>query len=432
MMKLMLPALLGATALTASPAMAQDQDDIGALVAQIDALRAEVAQLRSEVEAAKADNGADAPSVAWKGTPQLSSDDGWAFKVRGRMMYDAATVDAPDAIDDAGLGFSNEMRRGRLGVEGDIPGGFGYKAELEFAGGDAEFTDAYLSYEAGNVELIAGQHNNFQGLAELTSSLHTQFFERAAFTDAFGFERRVGLSAQYQGGDILVQGGVFTDNIADLDDENNSVGADARIVYMPKLGANQLHFGASAHARNFKDAESSVRYRVRPAVHSTDTRFLSTGTIAADGETGLGLEAGGIFGPFYVAGETYWQTVGGVPGDNPTFFGSYVEGGYFFTGESRGYKGGKFDRVKPIKAVGQGGFGSLGLNLRWDYLDLNDAGYVGGTQNAYQASLNWKPVDYVLFGLNFAHIVYDDAAIAAAGDTDYAVNVMGVRGQIDF
>ena len=61
-----------------------------------------------------------------------------------------------------------------------------------------------------------------------------------------------------------------------------------------------------------------------------------------------------------------------------------------------------------------------------------DAGFAGGTQNAFQASLNWTPMDYFLFGLNAGHIIYDDAAIAADGDRDYSVNVAGMRAQVDF
>ena len=71
--------------------------------------------------------------------------------------------------------------------------------------------------------------------------------------------------------------------------------------------------------------------------------------------------------------------------------------------------------------------------MRFDYLDLSDGLIVGGKQNAYQASLNWKPTDYVLFGLNYAHLIYDDAAIATDnGDRDYSVDVAAVRAQIDF
>lgn len=428
--------LLASAALWATPALAQDQAQdarVDALIAEIEALKAEVAALKEGQEKAEA----SATKTTFKAAPQLETESGWSFKPRGRLMYDAATVSSPDGISNTGLGFSNELRRGRLGVEGDIPGGFGYKLELDFAPGEPEFTDAYLSYEDGGLEVIVGQHNNFQSLEELTSSLHTSFIERAAFTDAFGFERRVGASIQYKTGDIIAQAGVFTDNINDLNsvgDDNNSRGADGRLVYAPKMGSNQLHFAGSIHYRNLGDAASSVRYRQRPAVHSTDVRFIDTASItSAESETGYGLEAAGIFGSFHLAGETYWQQVSRDGFEDPTFFGAYVEGGYFFTGEKRGYKGGKFDRVKVKKPVGNGGWGALSANVRWDYLDLNDAGIIGGTQNGYQASLNWKPNDYILFGLNYAHLVYDDAAIpASGGDRSYSVDMVGLRSQVDF
>ena len=451
--KTIITALLGASALTFSgAALAQDPTEpdpsdatadaaIAAAVptddaqAKIELLEAQVEALQQALEGIKAQIATTTPS--WKGAPQLvDKGAGWSFKPRGRLMYDFATVSSPSGISNPGLGFSNEIRRGRLGVEGTVPGGFGYKLEMDFAAGDAEFTDAFLSYQAGDAEFIVGQHNNFQSLDELTSSLHSSFIERAAFTDAFGFERRVGASVQFAKGDLLAQGGVFTDSIGDLNgvgDDNNSYGFDGRLVFAPKMGANQLHFGASAHYRDLNDAATSVRYRQRPAVHSTDVRFVDTGNIAgANSETGYGLEAAGIFGPFHVASEAFWQKVGRSGFSDPGFFGAYVEGGYFFTGESRGYKGGKFDRVKVKNPFNDGGWGSLGLNVRWDYLDLNDSGVVGGTQNAYQASLNWKPTDYLLFGLNYAHILYDDAAISADGDRDYSVDMGAVRAQIDF
>lgn len=403
--------------------------------AKIELLEAQVEALQESLEGIKKQITAATPS--WKGAPLYENKEaGWSFKPRGRLMYDFATVSSPSGYDNPGLGFSNELRRGRLGVEGTIPGDFGYKLELDFGAGDAEFTDAYLSYKKGSTEFIIGQQNNFQSLEELTSSLHTSFIERAAFTDAFGFERRVGLSAQYAKGALLAQGGVFTDSIADLNgvgDDNNSYGFDGRLVFAPKMGANQLHFAGSAHYRDINDAATSVRYRQRPAVHTSDVRFIDTGSISgADKEIGYGLEAAGIFGPIHVASEAYWQKVSRSGLSDPAFFGAYVEAGYFLTGETRGYKGGKFDRVKVKKPFNDDGWGSLALNVRWDYLDLIDDGFIGGKQNAYQASLNWKPTDYILFGLNYAHVLYDDAAIAVDGDRNYSVDMAGVRAQVDF
>jgi phosphate-selective porin OprO/OprP len=403
--------------------------------AKIELLQAQVEALQEAVENMKAAMVLSTPT--WKGAPQLTGEGGWSFKPRGRLQYDVGYVSSPGDYHNTGLGFGNEIRRARLGVEGTIPGDFGYKFELDFAAGEVEFADAYLSKQVGNVEFIVGQHNNFQSLEELTSSLHTSFIERAAFTDAFNFERRVGVSAQWMRNNILLQGGVFTDSISDLNsigDDNNSWSFDSRVVFMPKMGSNQLHFAGSFHHRELNDASSVVRYRQRPAIHITDVRFIDTGNmVGAETEMGYGLEAAGIFGPFYIASEAYWQHLTRDGFSNPTFFGAYVDAGYFFTGETRGYKAGKFDRVKVKNPFSKGGWGSLGANLRWDHLDLVDAGIVGGKQNAFQLSLNWKPEDYILFGLNYAHLIYKDAAIVLPdGDRDYSVDVVGLRSQIDF
>jgi len=373
--------------------------------------------------------------VAFKGAPEIEGDDGWSFKPRGRMLYDFGTVNAPDSINDAGLGFANEARRIRLGASGSIPGGFGYKMEADFSGGNVELTDAFLTYDDSGLTITAGQQNNFQGLEELSSSNDTSFIERAGYTDAFGFERRVGLSVQYGVSDLLFQAGVFTDNIDDLgNDENDSVGFDVRAVAMPKFGDVQTHFGASYHYRDLGDAINSARYRQRPAVHFTDTRFIDTGTIGdATSETSYGLEAAMISGRFHAAGEAHWLNLNRTGAlSDPTFFGGSVEAGFFLTDDTRGYKKGVFKGVKVSNPVGDGGMGAWQVNVRYDRLDLTDGGFVGGTQDAYQASLIWTPVDYVRFLLSYSKLDYSNAAILAAGSGDYSVDSVAGRFQISF
>ncbi|WP_128891238.1 porin [Erythrobacter sp. HKB08] len=379
-------------------------------------------------EAAKKDDGTN---IAFKGAPEIKGEGGWTFKPRGRLQYDMGFTSAPDATG-ASDGWGSEARRARLGVSGDMPGGFGYKFEVDFAGNDVAVTDALISYETGNAEISVGQFNNFQSLEELTSSLHTSFIERAAFTDAFGFERRVGAAAQFSAGDVLVQAGVFSDNMEDL--SNKSWSTDGRVVYMPKAGDAQLHFGASVHYADLESGDT-VRYRQRPLVHFTSERFVNTGNLPASSEFGFGLEGAVIAGPFHAVAEGYWQNVDMPVGmDDPTFFGGYAEVGYFLTaGDTRGYKGGKFDRTKPANPVGEGGAGSVQLNLRYDHLDLNDAGIFGGKQNGYFLSLVWKPTDYTMLLANYGVLDYDDAAFpAAGGDRNYSVDAFGIRAQIDF
>jgi phosphate-selective porin OprO and OprP len=422
--------------------MNQMSQRIESLESQLQRAQSEASQARAEASAAQAAAATNSEQLAaakpkseisWSGAPKITGPGGWSFKPRGRLQVDAGSINVPDSTGREG-GFGSEVRRARLGVEGDIPGGFGYKFEVDFAGNEVEVADAILSYDHKDLKIAIGQQNTFQSLEELTSSRFSSFIERAAFTDAFNFERRVGVSAQYTAGDVLVQGGVFSDNLASL--SNKSWSADGRVVFMPKLGDTQLHVGGSVHYAELNDAATTVRYRQRPLAHFTDERFINTGNIPATSETGYGLELAAINGPLHFAGEAFWQKVNRPGMSDPTFFGGYAEVGYFLTGgDTRGYKGGTFDRVKPSNGVDKGGFGAVQVNLRYDYLDLNYDNLVGvgGKQNGFAASLIWTPTSYTRFLANYARMQYSNAVHAAAGgDRSYGVDVFAVRAQIDF
>jgi phosphate-selective porin OprO/OprP len=216
-----------------------------------------------------------------------------------------------------------------------------------------------------------------------------------------------------------------------------AVSFDGRVVYAPEMGRTQLHLGASAHWRDNGDAAAggpATRYRQRPFVHTSNSRFLATPALRVRTETDYGLEAALIRGPLHAVAEAHWLNADMLtPGPSPTFFGVYAEIGYFLTGERRGYKSGRWDRTKVRRPVGDGGAGALQINLRYDRLELADTSVNGGRQRGYEASLVWIAQDHVRFLLNYGHLRYDDAAIAAAdGDRDYVIDVFGARAQVDF
>jgi phosphate-selective porin OprO/OprP len=410
-----------AEAAQSAASVAQNAADTAQSAAQSAASTAEAATLAAN----------SAPEIKFKAAPEIKDGNGFTFKPRGRANIDVGYVSAPSSTG-ADSSFDAEARRIRLGASGKIPGGFGYKIEADFAENEVALTDAIISYKDGGLTIQAGQFNPFWGLEEISSSLHTSFIERSAWTDVFPFERRVGASAAYKTGDIMIQGGVFSDNSEDLPNDNTSF--DGRFVYAPKSGSTQLHFGGSLHYNILEDG-SELRYRQRPLVHFTDNRFLNTGRFSATSEVGIGLEAAAIAGPFHVSLEGFNQKVN-RPGalGNPSFLGASAEVGYFLTkGDTRGYKIGEFDRVKPTNPVGEGGSGAVQVNLRYDYLDLNSEGIIGGTQDSVQASLIWTFTDYTRILLNYGLLSYNDAAFpTATGDTSYTVHVFGARAQIDF
>ena len=448
-----------------------EQDDVTALKAEIAALRARLNALEARLDTVGGAPGApssvaSAPSpagglaapaassavpavaaapapalaVAWKPAPLLRQGD-WSFKPKGRLQVDAVSVDAPGGIADKGTGFASEVRRLRLGAEGTMPGGFGYKIEAELADNQINLVDAYLGWHRRELDLKIGNQNPFQSLDELTSDSMLSLMERPAFTSAFNFQRRLGLSAEWHKGAFIAQGGAFTDSPANLSDNgtqrgdtDKSFGFDGRLVYAPHLGSTQLHFAASGHWRDLNGLEASgMRYRARPFAHASNSRFLDTGVIRASQESHYGVEFAAVRGPMHVAGEAHWLTADRIDGPNPTFFGGYAEVGYYLTkGDSRVYRNGQFDRSSPAHPVDQGGAGSVQLTVRYDYLDLNDGAVRGGRQNGYVAGLVWSPVTYVRLSLDYAHLDYRDAVLLANGSGNYGVDVVGMRAEFDY
>lgn len=401
---------------------------------------ADAAAARAEADKANAALAAATPSVtaknpvevSWDGAPKLATKDGWSFKPRGRLQVDTAGVNLPGS--NTSLGVATEFRRAYIGFDGTMPGGWGYRVEADLANSGVELTDLYLTYKANpKLTFTLGQHKPFNSMEDMTSDLFTSFMERATFNSAFGFERRVGVSAAYQSKVLLVQGGVFTDNAADLNsDKNNSYSVDGRVVFMPKFGNGQLHLGGSFHVRDFNDVSTTTRYRGRPFTHTTDVRLVDTGNFSATGETGFGVEAAYISGRFHATAESSWMRPHRPGLADSTFNGGYAEVGMLLTDDTTAYKGGAYDRIRPKTPLGKGGIGAIQANLRYDWLDLSDGAIVGGTQQVVGASMLWMPTDYVRFIVNYGHLWLDDAAVAAGGQTKYQGDTVGMRAQFDF
>lgn len=456
---------------TAADATIQGTNQVDDLQAKIELLQAQVEALQEALDGVKTQQVKAVPS--WKGAPEFADKDaGFTFKPRGRIQYDAGYIWNPDdnpngSLLTRNLGFNTRVRRLRLGAEGTIPGGFGYKFEMDYANGNVGFGDVIITYApSGKPYSIAiGNQETLNGLEQITSSRFTSFMERAAFDDAFINTRRIGLNLGYvnSAGDLRLNAGLFAGHSIDGTFDNESWIAAARGVYAPLLGGNQFHFGANFQHREFQSnnngttASSSgqastnqtARYRARPFTQTTDIRFVDTGNFAAKSDNIFGLEFGSIIkslhfaaeGQYlksnaYDAGDTLNFPAGNnlnrfpgdtvsflVPNGSPSFWGGYFEAGYFLTGETRGYKNGTWDRTKVLKPFSKGGWGAIQLNGRVDYLNLDDNGLQEGFTNNFQtgtfaastnytrggkqlgllASVVWIPEDWMRFYLQYSH-----------------------------
>ena len=464
---------LTATGSMCLPYMAHAQDGATAATTSRDpVLTQEVAQLRAEVEALRAElqamrasqvatpttpaltsgtapvavasasppvspaprPAAEPVQIAFRGAPEFRSESGWSFKPRGRMQIDGGYLAAPGSRvsgQSDGRGFTSRVRRAYIGAQGTIPGGFSYRAEVDLGGNSVSWTDLYVAYDRGPFNLTIGQHNNFQSMEQLQSDLFLTFNERASFTSAFNFERRLGVSAGWRQGIVMANAGVFTDDISALgNDGNKSISVDGRVVLMPRVGDVQLHVAGSAHYRNLGRFQGSLgqQYRARPYIGTTDIRYVDTGVLTVDSETIFGAELAANWRRFHATGEASWLTVKRPVSADPLFFGGYIEAGMFLTDDTRNYRNGLFDRVTPRHPLGSGGIGAVELNVRYDRLDLTDAGIGGGTQDGYGVALTWIPTPYLRFLLNYMRLTYD----IPSQQPTFNADVIGLRAQADF
>lgn len=438
-------------ALASGAAEAQSNAELLRLVREQQRQIEELARRLEEVERQPPAPPPPAPVAAEKGpelefsgpSPTIKSADGqFELKLRGRLFVDGGFVEDDDEAFDTR---ATELRAARIGVEGTAWRDFDYILEVDFEDSDVSIADAFVEYGGEAIDpffVRAGQFKTPNSLEEQTSSRFTTFMERAAFTDAFDLDRRIGLGAGAGGEDWSVAAGLFGQNTSEVG-EDEGYAAAARGTYAFRFGEDRLlHLGGSTRYRDLDNDpdDDTAAYQQRPFFDFTDNFSADTGDVAdAQGDTLLGGEAALVLGSFSLQAEAAhtWLSRDGED-DVDGLWGGYLSASYFLTGETRTYRGeeGRFDRVKVGNPLQEdGGTGALELALRLDYLDLNgdDLGVDAGEQVSYIAGLNWYANNHVRLMLNGAVTQVEDGE--DAGNLDGSSNTIygaGVRAQVDF
>lgn len=445
----------------ATPAKAASVEE---LQAQMQAMQAQMKELQRQVEQAKAaasssGGGGGMPDlkVKWKGAPELSSTDGaFKFKVRGRLMGDFGAINQDEAITGEQDINGVELRRARIGVEGVIYYDWKYKFEVDFAGDSAEIKDAYIAYTGFSdflgLNILAGNFKVLNSLEDTTSSRFITFLERAAFIEAFGIDRYIGVAAHFGGDQWSLQTsytGAQSDSQESFFDDQSAFAVRGTVA--PILTDNAVvHLGASYRHRNagtLRDtgAADLFRYRARGAnLHLAD-RFIATPNFAENDDL-WGLEGAVVLGRWSVQGE-YSQlqadAASTIANVSPTYEGYYIEASVFLTDDMRNYdpNPGEFKRVKVSNPVGSGGWGAWQLAGRYDVLNLADGAAAFnnstlpnaeecadcGDQETWLIGLNWWMTNYTALKFNVTQSEIKGGANDGADITGF-----GMRAQIDW
>ena len=429
-------------------------DRINALDARMRQLEARNAQLEEqaalnqtrlqsvEVRSSKA--------VQFGWVPTIAEPTGsFTFKPRGVIDVDAVAFRSQRGGYDYnnGTGF----RRARLGFEGTAFNAFNYRLEVDFAGNAVSLTDAYLQYNRiPNFLVTLGQHKAPFGLESNNSDNYNMFLERGMFTNAFGnagAERRIGLSATWTPREAInLSAGVFGDNESVTrstgtpltNTPSESRGVNARATWEPIFDTGRIiHLGLAGFYRtNLKvgDVAEAVRLTDHPNVRVDNGNIADSGII-----TGVhslryaGAEAAAVLGPLTLAGEAGRLWLDRPLGDRH-FTGFYGYAAYALTGETRSFKGGNFDRLRPFHELGKDGLGAFEVALRYDQLDLGSTpvlARLGNDAKSLTLGLNWYFNPYAKLMFNLIHFTGDNSPLDPVGAQSKG-DALATRLHVDF
>lgn len=237
-------------------------------------------------------------------------------------------------------------------------------------------------------------------LERQNSSYNGGFMERSLPVTAFAPGTNIGakIHDSSRNGRISWAAGLFSfGQSTDQNAGTSLLSLTGRFTYLPVYrdeGRHLVHVGASFSSRS--PSGGDTQYRTRPEARFVDY-LVDTGSMPTNHIRLWGLEFAAVRGPLWMMAEYIQSDVSAQSLDDPSFAGSYVQFGWFLTGETRPYRtnSGTFDRVLPIKKYSGGNpfkkknGGAWELAGRISTVDLTDGLVEGGELTDFDVALSW-------------------------------------------
>ena len=363
----------------------------------------------------------DLPRINTKGKLEIKSADGkHKFRIGGRLQHDITLVDSDGTYQGES---EHQFRRARLYLSGTAAELWDFKFQYDFEDLDDNgqgIEAAYVKYNGWPVHITAGQRKAPYSMMEFTSSKYIAFIERSIASSLFN-AASIGVGNQAPGitltwddqknSGFLLEGGYYllrqTDEDGDITerkiDDGNGISARAVWGRYDREARTLVSAGISGGYRNYANGIVG-RFGVRPGVSAGNRIVDSNRALDADDYTSYNLNAAFMHRNFWASGEYYDGSFDlDGPGDDD-MQGFYLQAGLFLSQEdSRSYKNGSWDSVKPRDPVGNGGIGAWEVALRYDSVELGD-GLTSGTDEegeTFGIALNWYPIDNIRLQANY-------------------------------
>jgi len=330
-----------------------------------------------------------------------------------------------------------DLRRVRLALSGNLLKRFAYKFEYEFQGaGSRRLMDAYLeSAILPFASFRIGQFKEPFGLEHVSDDEVVPFAERSM---GYYLTPQRDLGAMLHGA-FLKNRAYYAVGVFNGDGTDDSTGGNSdspeltgRIGLSPfkEIGfrpLENLHFGVSASYAEVDASNVQVNVKTSGLTSFFDVASAAKFNIIrdADSRSRYVVEMGWAYGPLLIYGEYTKMDFEGIATSAERFdagmedyYGALL---WMLTGEEPELAGGRILPVIPRKSLWEGGWGGLGLAVRYDLFEAEESVYdylirEGNSvrrAEAYSVAVNWFLSRYVKFIVDFTRTEFDKPLLIA-------------------
>lgn len=434
-------------------ALADSTDDIvNALIAKGVLTEEEGALLQKgragEKEAAEKKKASSVSGKVKNGISWESGDGENSIAVNGRVQLDYRTYDSDDNKNNTTEDF--DVRRAYFGVSGKLAKYYDFKVIANLAESDKtadksnQLDEAYFGINWWKqASFRFGQFKMPFSLEEQTSSRFIDFQERSLANKLVPGKE---IGAMIHGEPVkgmfyalALSTGEGRSNVEDKKNEGNDV--IGRIGYnFAELTENKdnVYHVAAAYSNGTQSKTMAV------ASNSESKGYgFTVNTLAADTKrTRTGLEGAFAFGPVKLQSEWIRATYDHATKGDLDVDSWYASASWMITGEkyASSYKGGKFDRISPIKdfdpTTFSGGAWEIGVRYSdFDGKDFRGAGLITPTTvaqaDAWTVGLKFIPTANTRLMLNYIDTSFDRDVVAGTGNSKDE-KAITMRAQMDF
>ena len=344
----------------------------------------------------------------------------WQTRFGGRLFTDFVLPSADNELETAVGNFESksEVRKARFFVTGAARGGMKFKFELDFAQGDVDLTDTYISlpFRRSPATVHIGRMKEPFGLENASSSNNILMMERAMVNRSLVPFRNTGImiiNRRKPNGQLNWWTGYFKNtNSYGIEDDKGGQNWTTRVTWQPRHenGGRQLtHFGFNFSHHQPENSQLNIEAKSGSNLIPV---LGETGVMAVEHANIVGFEGAWQKGAWTFITEGAQSLVSLENGQEAKFRGFYATVGWFITGEHTRFKWpiSSFSTVRPKKEFYYGRGGAWQVVLRYQTLDLNSEGegINGGEFDEWGLGVNYFLHKNARIMLNYLRPEVDD------------------------